>query len=113
MKINRRTPFLKAILLALISFAATTVYAQQTKNIYVIKLHKEIDKSSAKMFTDALKEAQAAQADYCIARPGDYFQRQLGSGNQVAMQEHHFWKCLGTESTLRCIRVQDNASLVT
>lgn len=72
MKINRRTPFLKAILLALISFAATTVYAQQTKNIYVIKLHKEIDKSSAKMFTDALREAQTAKADYVILNLNTY-----------------------------------------
>ena len=65
----RFTTFIKATILALIAFSCTTLQAQDTtsaKNIYVIKLHKEIDKSSAKMFTDALKEAQAAKADWCI-----------------------------------------------
>lgn len=39
---------------------------------YTIKLHKEIDVSSAKMFTDALKEAQATGADYCILNLNTY-----------------------------------------
>ena len=71
----RFTTFIKATILALIAFSCTTLQAQDTtsaKNIYVIKLHKEIDKSSAKMFTDALKEAQAAKADWCILNLNTY-----------------------------------------
>ena len=41
-------------------------------NFYVIKLHKEIDKSSARMFTDALKEAQTAHTDYVILNLNTY-----------------------------------------
>ena len=33
---------------------------------YIIRLHKEIDASSARMFTDALRNAETANADYCI-----------------------------------------------
>ncbi|MBQ7773594.1 MAG: nodulation protein NfeD [Bacteroidales bacterium] len=36
------------------------------RSFYIIGLHKEIDKSSARMFTDALKQAQTEGADYCI-----------------------------------------------
>lgn len=36
------------------------------RSFYIIELHKEIDKSSARMFSDALKQAQAERADYCI-----------------------------------------------
>ena len=71
----RFTTFIKATILALVAFFCTTLRAQDTtsaKNIYVIKLHKEIDKSSAKMFTDALKEAEAAQADWCILNLNTY-----------------------------------------
>ena len=71
----RFTTFIKATILALVAFSCTTLQAQDTtsaKNIYVIKLHKEIDKSSAKMFTDALKEAEAAQADWCILNLNTY-----------------------------------------
>ena len=67
--------FIKSLLLALCAFSFASVHAQDSsaaKNIYVIKLHKEIDKSSAKMFTDALKEAQAAKADYCILNLNTY-----------------------------------------
>ena len=56
---NSKT-LIKIIALAICALTCTTLQAQDTtsaKNIYVIKLHKEIDKSSAKMFTDALKEA--------------------------------------------------------
>lgn len=43
-------------------------YAQQRsgKSFYVIKLHKEINASSARMFTDALRQAHQQGADYCI-----------------------------------------------
>ena len=71
----RFTAFIKATILALVAFSCATLRAQDTtsaKNIYVIKLHKEIDKSSAKMFTDALKEAEAAQADWCILNLNTY-----------------------------------------
>ena len=46
--------------------------SSQTTGFYVIKLHDEIDASSAKMFTDALKEAQTAKADYVILNLNTY-----------------------------------------
>ena len=66
---------IKILALAEMVFTGISLQAQDTttiKNIYVIKLHKEIDKSSAKMFTDALKEAEAAKADYCILNLNTY-----------------------------------------
>ena len=66
---------IKILALAVMVFTGISLQAQDTttiKNIYVIKLHKEIDKSSAKMFTDALKEAEAAKADYCILNLNTY-----------------------------------------
>ena len=57
---------IKAFVIALCTIICTPIQSQETakeKNIYIIKLHKEIDKSSAKMFTDALKEAVQQQAD--------------------------------------------------
>ena len=48
-----------------------SLYAHTT-GFYVIKLHDEIDASSAKMFTDALKEAQTAKADYVILNLNTY-----------------------------------------
>ena len=51
-------------------YAHTT--SSQTTGFYVIKLHDEIDASSAKMFTDALKEAQTAKADYVILNLNTY-----------------------------------------
>ena len=66
---------IKILALAVTVFTGISLQAQDstnTKNIYVIKLHKEIDKSSAKMFTDALKEAEVAKADYCILNLNTY-----------------------------------------
>ena len=60
---------IKAFVIALCTLICTPIQSQEAAeqiNIYTIKLHKEIDKSSAKMFTDALKEAVQQQADYCI-----------------------------------------------
>ena len=60
---------IKAIMLASCTLICTPTQSQETvkqTDIYTIKLHKEIDKSSARMFTDALKEAVQQQADYCI-----------------------------------------------
>ncbi len=69
---NLHTVF-KVIILTVFSLTFTTLQAQESsKNIYVIKLHKEIDKSSAKMFTDALNEAASANADYCILNLNTY-----------------------------------------
>ena len=51
-------------------YAQTT--SSDTTSFYVIKLHKEIDASSARMFTDALRDAQAAGADYCILNLNTY-----------------------------------------
>lgn len=64
-------PFLRiliATILASMAFAAYNLHAQNTAsaNFYTIKLHKEIDASSARMFTDALREAAKQKADYCI-----------------------------------------------
>ncbi len=65
----------KNILTALVTMLTFSLAAAQEKEIaqnnnqisfYLIKLHKEIDKSSAKMFTDALREAESQEADYCI-----------------------------------------------
>ena len=65
----------KILAIAACALIFNTMQAQETtsaKNIYVIKLHKEIDASSAKMFTDALKEAQTAKADYVILNLNTY-----------------------------------------
>lgn len=67
--------FVKNILTALVAILTFSLAAAQEKefikndnqiSFYIIKLHKEIDKSSAKMFSDALKEAELQEADYCI-----------------------------------------------
>ena len=74
-RIHKLQEIIKLLILTVIAFTCITLQAQDTttiKNIYVIKLHKEIDKSSAKMFTDALKEAEAAKADYCILNLNTY-----------------------------------------
>ena len=66
---NIMKTFIKRYIIASIILLCTVCgYAQQDSKLhfYTIKLHKEIDKSSAQMFTDALKDAQAAGADYCI-----------------------------------------------
>ena len=66
---------IRGLVFAVLTLTGITLRAQDstaTKNIYVIKLHKEIDKSSAKMFTDALREAEAANADYCILNLNTY-----------------------------------------
>ena len=54
--------------MALMSFAAGKLPAHNDtpQKFYKIKLHKEIDASSARMFTDALREAEKQKADYCI-----------------------------------------------
>ncbi len=72
---SKTTYFIIIIALALSAIFCPILRAQDTtsaKNIYVIKLHKEIDKSSAKMFTDALKEAEASRADWCILNLNTY-----------------------------------------
>lgn len=58
-----------ALLLSLVAFVtAFSALAQENSEVklYTIKLHKEIDKSSARMFSDALQEAVQQNADYCI-----------------------------------------------
>ena len=57
--------FHKLIIATFLFLFGATAYAKEgdKTHFYVIKLHKEIDKSSAKMFTDALKEAVQQQAD--------------------------------------------------
>lgn len=59
-----------AIIFTLLSFAFSGIRAtaQETEgnSFYIIKLHKQIDASSARMFTDALKQAEQADADWCI-----------------------------------------------
>ena len=61
------------IIFTILSLALSGVYATaqetqetQANSFYVIKLHKQIDASSARMFTDALKQAEQADADWCI-----------------------------------------------
>lgn len=61
------------IIFTILSLALSGVYATaqetqetQANSFYVIKLHKQIDASSARMFTDALKQAEQAHADWCI-----------------------------------------------
>ncbi len=66
---------LKTILVATFALLfGTILYGKEEiqKNLYVIKLHKEIDKSSARMLTDALKGAQEQGADYCILNLNTY-----------------------------------------
>ncbi|MBQ8645188.1 MAG: ATP-dependent Clp protease proteolytic subunit [Bacteroidales bacterium] len=46
--------------------------SSDTTSFYIIKLHKEIDASSARMFTDALREAEKQNADYCILNLNTY-----------------------------------------
>ena len=62
------------ILAILLLLSCIANYAQENSRLhfYVIKLHKEIDKSSAQMFTDALKEAAEQKADYCILNLNTY-----------------------------------------
>lgn len=59
-----------AIIFTLLSlaFSGIRATAQETEgnSFYIIKLHKQIDASSARMFTDALKQAEQADADWCI-----------------------------------------------
>ena len=64
----------KYILAVILLLSCMTNYAQHSGKLhfYTIKLHKEIDKSSAQMFTDALKEAQRNNADYCILNLNTY-----------------------------------------
>lgn len=64
----------KYIIAVILLLSCITNYAQENGklHIYTIKLHKEIDKSSAQMFTDALKEAQQNDADYCILNLNTY-----------------------------------------
>ena len=56
-----------AIIFTLLSlaFSGIRATAQETEgnSFYIIKLHKQIDASSARMFTDALKQAEQADAD--------------------------------------------------
>ena len=63
-----RSLFNKFIIAAVLLLLGATSYAQEGKqaHFYVIKLHKEINTSSARLMTDALKEAQEEKADYCI-----------------------------------------------
>ena len=60
------------ILITAIMAALVLVPAKANANkngntsFYIIKLHKEINASSARMFTDALKDAESSKSDYCI-----------------------------------------------
>ena len=71
-------PFMRKIATLLIALSAITLSISQLRaesyptRFYVIKLHKEIDASSARMFTDALREAEKQQADYCILNLNTY-----------------------------------------
>lgn len=69
-----KTLIKRYILTILLLLACVSNYAQESGKLhfYIIKLHKEIDKSSAQMFTDALKEAVKQQADYCILNLNTY-----------------------------------------
>ena len=62
--------FIKILSAAIITAAlvSANLFAQSNGNtsFYIIKLHKEIDASSARMFTDALRQAEKENADYCI-----------------------------------------------
>ena len=60
--------FYKLIIAAGLLFYGATSYANAGEQVhfYIIKLHKEINSSSARMMTDALRQAQEKDADYCI-----------------------------------------------
>ncbi len=55
-----------AIITAAMASANLFAHHNNSTSFYIIKLHKEIDASSARMFTDALKQAEQENADYCI-----------------------------------------------
>ena len=66
-----------AAIATIVSFAGYSnlsahTISSDTTSFYVIKLHKEIDASSARMFTDALREAEKQNADYCILNLNTY-----------------------------------------
>lgn len=62
--------FFKILTAAIIAaaMASANLFANNNSStsFYIIKLHKEIDASSARMFTDALRQAGQENADYCI-----------------------------------------------
>ena len=60
--------FNKLIIAALLCIIGATSYAKEgdKTHFYVIRLHKEINTSSARLVTDALRHAESSQADYCI-----------------------------------------------
>lgn len=62
---NALTAIISILTIALFSFVAQAQDKAAT-SFYVIELHDEIDNSSARMFTDALKKAIGSGADYCI-----------------------------------------------
>ena len=64
----------KLIIATVFIFFGATSYANESKqtHFYIIKLHKEINTSSARLITDALKEAQEEKADYCIINLNTY-----------------------------------------
>ena len=64
----------KLIIATVFIFFWATSYANESKqtHFYIIKLHKEINTSSARLITDALKEAQEEKADYCIINLNTY-----------------------------------------
>lgn len=51
-----------------LAFSNSVGYAgeKESKSFYVIKLHKEINTSSARMLADALRQAEETGADWCI-----------------------------------------------
>ena len=66
-----------AAIATIVSFAGYSnlsahTISSDTTSFYIIKLHKEIDASSARMFTDALREAEKQNADYCILNLNTY-----------------------------------------
>ena len=58
--------FNKLIIAALLCIIGATSYAKEgdKTHFYVIRLHKEINTSSARLVTDALRHAESSQADY-------------------------------------------------
>ena len=60
--------FYKLLIATLFLLLGATSYAAESNktHFYVIKLHKEINTSSARLITDALREAQSKDASYCI-----------------------------------------------
>ena len=60
--------FHKLIIATLLLLFGATSYAKEgdKTHFYVIKLHKEINTSSARLITDALREAKNEDASYCI-----------------------------------------------